>query len=134
MSRGGRTARSSRVLISIRGSLAIAYCDGILDRPAVEDLFDRARALASQGVRGFVCSLERVHHIHFQALDPLLRLEKTLHAAGGRFVLTDASPYLRQILDFGGIPRQVHLASDKQQAVWQLQQAEEALHVQSSAS
>ena len=101
----------------------------------VEDLLDRARHLASQGVRGFVCSLERVQHIHFQALDPLLRLHKTLQANGGRIVLTDASPYLRQILDFGGVPRHLALVADKHQAVWQLMQQDgEELQVQTSAS
>ena len=100
----------------------------------VEDLLDRARYLASQGVRGFVCSLERVQHIHFQALDPLLRLHRTLQASGGRIVLTDASPYLRQILDFGGIPRHLALVADKHQAVWQLLQESEELQLQTSAS
>jgi hypothetical protein len=114
--------------------LAIAYCVGTLDRSSVEDLVDRLRALAAQGVRGFVCSLERVQHIHFQALDPLLRLQRGLQAAGGRLVLADASPYLRQILDFGGVPRQVRLVGDTHEAVWQLLHAEEALQAQTSAS
>ena len=116
----GRTVRGSRVLVSIRGSLAIAYCVGTLDRLAVEDLVDRLRGLATQGVRGFVCSLERVHHIHFQALDPLMRLQRALQATGGKLVLADASPYLKQILDFGGVPRQVRLAGDTHEAVWQV--------------
>src|SRR5262245_63659113 len=118
MSRAGRKARTSRVLVSVRGSLAIAYCVGTLDRPAVEDLVDRLRALTCLGVRGFVCSLERVHHIHFQALDPLLRLQRALQSMGGKLVLSDASPYLKQILDFGGVPRQVRLAGDTHEAVW----------------
>lgn len=124
MSRAARAARSSRVLISIRGHLAIAYCVGTLDRSAVEDLLDRVRSLAAQGVRGVVCSLERVSHIHFQALEALLRLQQALEADGGRFVLADASPYLRQILDFGGVPRQVTLASDKHAAVWEILHAD----------
>lgn len=134
MSRAGQKARGSRVLVSIRGPLAIAYCVGTLDRLAVEDLVDRLRGLASQGVRGFVCSLERVHHIHFQALDPLLRLQQALRSTGGRLVLADASPYLRQILDFGGVPRQVRLAGDTSEAVYSLLQSEDALEMQTSAS
>ena len=134
VSRAGRSTRSSRVLVSIRGSLAIAYCVGTLDRSAVEDLVDRLRVLATQGVRGFVCSLERVHHIHFQALDPLVRLQRALQVTGGRLVLSDASPYLRQILDFGGVPRQVSVADDTHEAVWRLRQPEDALHVQTSVS
>jgi hypothetical protein len=50
-------------------------------------------------------------------------------------VLTDASPYLRQILDFGGVPRHLALVADKHQAVWQLMhQDSEELQVQTSAS
>jgi hypothetical protein len=100
----------------------------------VEDLLDRVRSLASQGVRGFVCSLERVQHIHFQALDPLLRLQRVLQTTGGRIVLADASPYLRQILDFGGVPRQVTLVSDTHQAVWQLRQTPDEMPVRTSVS
>jgi anti-anti-sigma factor len=134
MSRAARSACSSRVLISIRGSVAIAYCVGTLDRSQVDDLCDRVLGLAAQGVRGFVCSLERVSHIHFQALDPLLKLQKSIAAHGGRIVLTDASPYLRQILDFGGIPRQVSMATDKHQAVGKLLQAAETISAHQSAS
>jgi hypothetical protein len=75
-----------------------------------------------------------VHHIHFQALDPLLRLQQSLKTAGGRLVLSDASPYLRQILDFGGVPRQVRLAGDTSEAVYALMQSEDALEMQTSAS
>jgi hypothetical protein len=113
------------VLVSIRGPLAIAYCVGTLDRSLVEDLSDRVLGLAAHGVRGFVCSLERVSHIHFQALDPLLELQRSIEAQGARIVLAEASPYLKQILDFGGIPRQVSMAADMHQAVGQLLQADE---------
>jgi len=123
------------VLVSVRGALAIAYCAGTLDRPTVDELVDRLRMLASQGVRGFVCSLERVHHVHFQALDPLLRLQRAVQALGGRLVLVEASPYVRQILDFGGVPRHLSVADDKSQAICQvLQETEAGLQVQSSAS
>jgi anti-anti-sigma factor len=135
MSRAGGKVRTSRVLVSVRGALAIAYCAGTLDRSTVDELVDRLRMLASQGVRGFVCSLERVHHVHFQALDPLLRLQRSVQALGGRLVLVEASPYVRQILDFGGVPRHVSVADDKQQAIWQvLQGTESELQVQSSVS
>lgn len=122
MEMGARSAGSSRVLISLRGPLAIAYCVGTLDRVLVEDLFDRMSRLAAQGMRGFVCSLERVSHIHFQALEPLLKLQQAIEAQGARLVLADASPYLRQILDFGGVPAHVKLVADKQEAVWMLSQ------------
>jgi hypothetical protein len=134
MSRAARTARSSRVLVSIRGQLAIAYCVGTLDRLLVDDLADRVLVLVAHGVRGFVCSLERVSHIHFQALDPLLELQRAVESAGGRIVLSDASPYLRQILDFGGIPRQVTMAVDTHQAVGQLLHAEELVAAGQSVS
>ena len=135
MTRVGRKVRTSRVLVSVRGTLAIAYCEGTLDRPSVENLVDRLRSLASQGVRGFVCSLERVQHVHFQALDPLLRMQQTLHASGGRLVLVDASPYVRQILDFGGVPRHLSLVEDKHQAVWQVLQGMDAsLELQTTAT
>jgi anti-anti-sigma factor len=135
MSRAGGKVRTSRVLVSVRGALAIAYCAGILDRSTVDELVDRLRVLASQGVRGFVCSLERVHHVHFQALDPLLRLQRAVQAAGGKLVLVEASPYVRQILDFGGVPRHVSVADDKAQAIWQvLQDGESELQVQTTAS
>ena len=131
-----RTQRgvSSRILISIRGSMAIAYCVGTLDRPTVEELLDRIRGLAAQGVRGFVCSLERVSHIHFQALDPLVRLQRAAADSGGRIVFADASPYLRQILDFGGVPRHVALALDTHAAVWSLQHDADALAAHPTAS
>jgi anti-anti-sigma factor len=105
-----------------------------LDRSLVAELADRVLALAAHGVRGFVCSLERVSHIHFQALDPLLGLQRSIEARGGRIVLADASPYLKQILDFGGIPRQVSMAADKHQAVGQLLQAEEPCAVGETVS
>ena len=123
MPRATRRAPASRVLMSVRGPLAIAYCVGTLDRSMVDALFDRVLGLAAQGVRGFVCSLERVRHIHLQALGPLLKLQRQVEARGGRIVLADASPYLKQILEFGGIPRQVALVRDKHQAVGELLQA-----------
>ena len=134
MSRAARSARSSRVLISIRGSVAIVYCVGTLDRSSVDDLCDRVLGLAAHGVRGFVCSLERVRHIHFQALDPFLKLQRCIEVQGGRIVLTDASPYLKQILDFGGIPRQVSVAADKYQAMGQLLQGAEGRSARQSVS
>ena len=127
-------ASSSRLLISIRGSMAIAYCVGTLDRLTVEELLDRTSGLAAQGVKGFVCSLERVSHIHFHAFDPLLRLHLEIESRGGKIVFTDASPYLRQILDFGGVPRRVAVVDDKHEAVWSLLHAEEALAAQHAAS
>ena len=120
MPRAARSAPSSRVLMSIRGPLAIAYCVGTLDRSMVEDLVDRVSGLAALGVRGFVCSLERVGHIQLQALGPLLKLQRQLVSHGGRLVLADASPYLRSILDFGGIPGRVTMARDTHAAVGEL--------------
>ena len=102
-----RLAHRSRLLVSIQGDVAVAYCYGTLDRAVVEDLGERARALTLDGVRGLVCSLERVSHIHFQALDSLLDLQQVMDAAGGQLLLAGASPYLRQILDFGGVPANV---------------------------
>lgn len=123
MSRGRRSA-SSRILISVRGHMAIAYCTGTLDRIAVEDLLDRVRGLAAQGVRGFVCSLERVSHVHFHAIEPLLQLQRVVAAEGGQIVCTDASPYVRQILDFGGVPRHLAVLEHMQDAVWKLRNAD----------
>lgn len=119
MARAARSS-SSRILISIHGSMAIAYCVGALDRNAVEDLLDRMRGLAAQGVKGFVCSLERVNHIHFRAFDSLLSLHHAIEMQGGKLVFSDASPYVRQILDFGGVPQHVSLTDDKHAAVWSL--------------
>jgi len=95
------------VLISIRTPVAVAYCLGTLDRGAIQELGTRVRALLFEGVRGIVCSLERVEHIHFQALEPLVDLQRLVVEAGGRFLLAGASPYLQQILDFGGVPGRV---------------------------
>ena len=117
MARAQSTARRSRVLLSIQGPVVVAYCLGTLDRSAVDDLADRVRALAFEGVRAVICSLERVSHIHFQALEPLVGLHRLLRDSGGRLVLTGASPYLMQILDFGGIPGQVDVAADKSEAI-----------------
>lgn len=121
MGRETRFAHRSRLLVSIQGSSAVAYCFGTLDRSVVEDLSERARALTFDGVRGLVCSLERVSHIHFQALDGLLGLHQMMSAAGGRLLLAGASPYLRQILDFGGIPEQVPVVPASVEARAQLQ-------------
>jgi anti-anti-sigma factor len=107
--------------VSIQGNVAVAYCIGTLDRAVVEDLSERTRTLTFDGVRGLVCSLERVSHIHFQALDAILGLNQIMNAAGGRLVLAGASPYLRQILDFGGIPEHVPVALASGQALGQLQ-------------
>ena len=131
---GASAARSSRVLISIRGPLAIAYCVGTLDRSRVHELCDRVIELAAMGVHGIVCSLERTTHIHFQALDPLVRLQAAVESRGARLVLADASPYLRQILDFGGVPRQVSLVEDKHTAVSSLLQAQELFELQHSVT
>lgn len=117
MSSVARSEHRSRVLISIRGHVAIVYCVGTLDRLVVEDISDRVRALTCEGVRGIVCSLERVSHIHFQALEPLLGLHQQLLEAGGRMVFSDVSAYLRQILDFGGVPAHVAVLPEKLQAV-----------------
>ena len=110
----------SRVLVSIRGSVAVAYCIGTLDRLAVEELSQRVRALVFDGVWGFVCSLERVNHIHFQALQGLIALHQMVREAGGRMLLSDASPYLRQILEFGGVPARVSVLPEKNLAVDEL--------------
>lgn len=112
-----RLAHRSRLLVSIQGNVAVAYCFGTLDRSVVEDLSERARALTFDGVRGLVCSLERVSHIHFQALDPILALHQLMIAADGRLLMAGASSYLRQILDFGGVPEQVPLLVDSNQAL-----------------
>jgi len=133
MARATRTS-SSRILISIHGSMAIAYCVGTLDRNAVEALLGRIRGLAAQGVKGFVCSLERVNHIHFRAFDSLLSLHRTVESQGGRLVFSDASPYVRQILDFGGVPRHVSLTDDKHAAVWSLLHADAALEAHPTVS
>lgn len=115
-----RQALGSAVLISIRGSVAVAYCIGTLDCNAVEELNERVRALLFGGVRGFVCSLERVNHIHFQALAGLVGLHQFVRQTGGQLVLSDASPYLRQILDFGGVPARVSILPEKNRAVDEL--------------
>ena len=120
MARAARTERRSRVLISIRTPVAVAYCLGTLDRGVVQDLEGRVRALLFEGVRGIVCSLERVEHIHFQALEPLVDLHRLVVDAGGRFLLAGASPYLKQILDFGGIPGRVAVAPDRLGALQEL--------------
>jgi anti-anti-sigma factor len=117
MARVQTTARRSRVLLSIQGPVAIAYCLGTLDRAVVEDLAHRLREMAFDGVRAVVCSLDRVSHIHFQALEPLVGLHRTLLGVGGGLVLSGASPYLKQILDFGGIPGQIPVASSRVEAV-----------------
>jgi anti-anti-sigma factor len=105
------------VLISIDGAVAVAYCAGTLDRRSVEELSERLRSLVFSGVRGVVCSLERVEHVHFQALDRLVDLHRLLRAAGGRLVLAGASPYVRQILDFGGIPAQLDVVDGRLEAM-----------------
>ena len=105
------------MLISIDGAVAVAYCAGTLDRRSVEELAERLRSLVFSGVRGVVCSLERVEHVHFQALDRLVDLHRLLRAAGGRLVLAGASPYVKQILDFGGIPAQVHVVDGRLEAM-----------------
>ena len=48
--------------------------------------------------------------------------------------IADASPYLQQILDFGGVPRQMSVAADKHQAVGTLLQAAAGGAPQQSAS
>ena len=120
MARTARTERRSRVLISIRTPVAVAYCLGTLDRGVVQDLGGRVRTLLYEDVRGFLWSLERVEHIHFQALEPLVDLHRFVVDAGGRFVLAGASPYLKQILDFGGVPGRVELVPDTLAALQEL--------------
>lgn len=117
MARVQTAARRSRVLLSIQGPVAVAYCLGTLDRDVVEDLSDRVRELAFDRVRAVVCALDRVSHIHFQALDPLVSLQRALHGVGGGLVFSGASPYLKQILDFGGIPSQIPVVSSRVEAV-----------------
>lgn len=123
-----RLAHRSRLLVSIQGNVAVAYCFGTLDRSVVEDLSERARALTFDGVRGLVCSLERVSHIHFQALDSILGLHELMKAAGGRLLMAGASSYLRQILEFGGVPQCVPLLPDSQQALESLLSEAQATH------
>lgn len=120
MGREARFAHRSRLLVSIQGDVAVAYCYGTMDRAVVEDLRERARALILDGVRGIVCSLERVSHIHFQALDSFLELQQSMSATGAQLLLAGASPYLRQILDFGGVPEQVPVLPASAMAVEQL--------------
>jgi hypothetical protein len=124
----------ARILISIRGDMAIAYCVGTLDRITVEELLDRVRGLAAQGVRGFVCSLERVSHVQFHAIEPLLKLQRVVAAQGGRIVCADASPYVRQILDFGGVPRHLAVLEHTHEAVWSLRDADATMSAQPTAS
>jgi len=121
MTRPTRAGQRLRVLISIQGNVAVAYCAGTLDRRGVDELADRVRALLFGGVRGVVCSLERVEHVHFQALGLLVELQRLLRSAGGKLVLAGASPYVRQILDFGGVPGQIDVAADRLEAVESMQ-------------
>ena len=120
MARAAQAPQRARILISVRNPVAVAYCLGTLDRRAVEDLAARVRGLLFEGVRGFVCSLERVEHIHFQALETLVSLHRLVADAGGRVILAGASPYLQQILDFGGIPGRVRVTPDRLGAVQEL--------------
>ena len=106
-----------RVLISIQGPVAVVHCAGTLDRRSVDEVATRLRPLLFAGVRGVVLSLERVEHVHFQALELLVELHRLVRGSGGRFVLGGASPYVRQILDFGGVPAQVTLAASRGEAV-----------------
>ncbi len=123
MARVQTAARRSRVLLSIQGPVAVAYCLGTLDRAVVDDLAHRVRTLGFDGVRAVVFSLERVSHIHFHALEPLVSLHRMLCDRGGCLVLSGASPYLTQILDFGGIPDQVDVVTDKVDAVQKLMES-----------
>lgn len=120
MARVQTRARRSSLLLSIQGQVATAYCVGTLDRDTVDELAERVRSLGFDGVRAVVCSLERVSHIHFQALEPLVSLHRMLLGVGGRLVLCGASPYLKQILDFGGVPEQIMMVADKVEAVREL--------------
>lgn len=118
-----RAGQRLRVLISIQGPVAVAYCAGTLDRRSAEELGARLRPLLFAGVRGVVCALDKVEHVHFQALELLIELHRLVRAAGGRFVLAGATPYVRQILDFGGVPGQVTVAASRGQAVEELMTA-----------
>ncbi|HZL85066.1 MAG TPA: STAS domain-containing protein [Candidatus Krumholzibacteria bacterium] len=118
-----RAGQRLRVLISIQGPVAVAYCAGTLDRRSAEELGARLRPLLMGGVRGVVCALDRVQHVHFQALELLIELHRLVRAAGGQFVLTGATPYVRQILDFGGVPRQVTVMASRGQAIEELMTA-----------
>ncbi len=120
--------------MSIQGPVAVAYCLGTLDRDAIDDLSTRVRELTLDGVRAVVCSLERTSHIHFQALEPLVNVHRLLRGVGGRLVLTGASPYLTQILDFGGIPGHVEIMADKVDAVQRLLSSLPPVDAESAAS
>ena len=112
-----RAGQRLRVLISIRGPVAVVHCAGTLDRRSVDEVATRLRPLLFAGVRGVVLALERVEHVHFQALALLVELHRLVRGGGGRFVLAGASPYVRQILDFGGVPAQVTLVASRSEAV-----------------
>lgn len=118
-----RAGQRLRVLISIQGPVAVVHGAGTLDRRSVDDLATRLRPLLFAGVRGVVLSLERVEHVHFQALELLIELHRLVRASGGRFALAGASPYVRQILDFGGVPAQVTLVASRTEAVERVQAA-----------
>lgn len=116
-----RASQRLRVLISIQGPVAVVHCAGTLDRRSVDEVATRLRPLLFDGVRGVVLNLERVEHVHFQALALLVELHRLVRGCGGRFVLAGASPYVRQILDFGGVPAQVTLAGSRGEGVEMVQ-------------
>ena len=116
-----RAGQRLRVLISIQGPVAVAHCAGTLDRRSVDELATRVRPLLFAGVRGVVCALERVEHVHFQALELFVELHRLVRSAGGHFILAGATPYVRQILDFGGVPAQVTVSASRGEAVEALQ-------------
>ncbi|MBI3115250.1 MAG: STAS domain-containing protein [Candidatus Kerfeldbacteria bacterium] len=107
----------SRLFITVEARrLALVRPIGTVDRDMVNRLDSRLQPILASGIRNVVLSFKRTSHIHFQALGELIALHERLEAGGCQFRIIGVSPYLEQILAFGGIVGVIPILSSVEEA------------------
>jgi anti-anti-sigma factor len=88
-----------------------------LDTTTSPEFEKRVVGLLSAGEQFFVIDLRNVAYMSSAGLRVLLMFLKKLSASGGKLVLCNLSPEIRQIFDIAGFTRMFTIASGREDAL-----------------
>jgi stage II sporulation protein AA (anti-sigma F factor antagonist) len=100
-----RSGKTVRVVTKRLGKTLVVRCSGELDLAAAAD-FRRAvdtELTEWEGLRDIVLNLGEVTFVDSSGLGAILGRYKRIQQRGGRMVLVEVPPALRQLLEFSGI-------------------------------
>lgn len=109
------------VLLTITGPFIVIHPTASLTIGDVVGMQRRIELLFDERLfHGVVLSLARAPHIGYGAFEPLKRLADFINGHSA-FVVCDASPYVRQVLNFQGAYKRMSICPTLEQAVCGLQ-------------